>query len=87
MNVHISPFITAYRKNYKKQHVLLKLLEEWKEHLKNNKTMGRILMDFLIFRRLLIAFYRIPHLHNQPVRVTALHAFLSPKQCLNFVIF
>ena len=45
MNVHLSPFISAYRKNYNTQHVLLRLLEEWREHLDNNKTVGGILMD------------------------------------------
>ena len=43
-NVHLSPFISAYRKNYNTQHVLLRLLEEWREHL-DNKTVGVILMD------------------------------------------
>ena len=28
MNVHLSPFISVYRKNYNTQHVLLRLLEE-----------------------------------------------------------
>ena len=37
MNVHLSPFKSAYRKNYNAQHVLLRLLEEWKEHLDNNE--------------------------------------------------
>ena len=45
MNVHLSPFISAYRKNYNTQHVLLRLLEEWREHLENNKRVGGILMD------------------------------------------
>ena len=45
MNVHLSPFLSAYRKNYNTQHVLLRLLEEWREHLDDNKTVGRILMD------------------------------------------
>ena len=45
MNVHLSPFISASRKNYNTQHVLLRLLEEWREHLNNNKTVGGILMD------------------------------------------
>ena len=45
MIVHTSPFISAYRKNYNKQHALLRLLEEWREHLENNKTVGGILMD------------------------------------------
>ena len=45
MNVHLSPFISAYRTDYNRQHVLLRLLEEWREHLGNNKTVGEILMD------------------------------------------
>ena len=46
MNAHISPFIWAYQKNYNMQHVLLKrLLEEWRKHLENHKTVGEILMD------------------------------------------
>ena len=45
MNVHLSPFISAYRKNYNTQHVFLRLLEEWREHLDNNKIGGGILMD------------------------------------------
>ena len=45
MDIHLSPFISAYRKNYNMQHVLIRPLEEWREHLDNNKTMGRILID------------------------------------------
>ena len=45
MNVHLSPFISACRKNYNTQHALLSLLEEWREHLDNNKIVGGILMD------------------------------------------
>ena len=55
MNVHLSPFISAYRKNYNTQHVLLRLLEEWREHLDNNKIVGGILMD------LSNAFDCVPH--------------------------
>ena len=55
MNVHLSPFLSAYRKNYNMQHVLLRLLEEWREHLDNNKTVEGILMD------LSKAFDCVPH--------------------------
>ena len=44
MNVHLSLFISAYGKNYNMQHVLLRLLEEWREHLDKTK-MGEILVD------------------------------------------
>ena len=55
MNVHLSPFISAYRKNYNTQHVLLRLLEEWREHLGDNKIVAGILMD------LSKAFDCVPH--------------------------
>ena len=55
MNIHVSPFISTYLKNYNTQHVLLRLLEVWQEHLDNNKTVGAILMD------LLEAFDCVPH--------------------------
>ena len=45
MNVHLFPFIPAYGKNFNSQNVLSRLLEECREHLENNKTMGGILMD------------------------------------------
>ena len=45
MNIHLSPCISAYRENYSVQHVLLRLLKEWKEHLDNSKTVGTILID------------------------------------------
>ena len=57
MNVHLSPFLSTYRKNYNTQHVLLSLLEEWREHLDNNKAVGGILMD------LSKAFDCVPHDH------------------------
>ena len=55
MNVYLSPFISVYRKNCNTQHVLLRLLEEWREHLDNNKTVGGILID------LSKAFDCVPH--------------------------
>ena len=41
----LSPFLSAYRKNYSTQHVLLRLVEEWKEKLDMNYLVGAILMD------------------------------------------
>ena len=31
--ITISPFISAHRKNYNTQHVMIRLLEEWRENL------------------------------------------------------
>ena len=44
MNNYISPYVSAYRKGYNSQHVLIRLLEEWR-HLDNNKVVGGVFMD------------------------------------------
>ena len=41
----LSQFVLAYRKNFNTQHVLLRLIEEWRQGLDNNKTVGAVLMD------------------------------------------
>ena len=55
VNDILSMFISAYRKNYSSNHVLLRLLEEWKKHLDEKKFVGAVLMD------LSKAFDCIPH--------------------------
>ena len=52
---YFSHFISAYRKSYSTQQVLISLLEEWRENLDKNFTMGAVLMD------LSKAFDCIPH--------------------------
>ena len=49
------PFLFVYRENYNTQHVLIKLVDEWKKHLDNNEVVGCVLMD------LSKAFDCIPH--------------------------
>ena len=51
----LSVFIGAYRKSYGTQHVLIRLLEDWKTKLDNNYIVGAVLMD------LSKAFDCIPH--------------------------
>lgn len=51
----LSPYISAYRKAYSTQHVLIRLLEEWKSGLDDGYFVGAILMD------LSKAFDCIPH--------------------------
>ncbi len=41
----LSEFIAAYRKAYETQHVLIRMLEDWKTKLDNDYTVGAILMD------------------------------------------
>ena len=45
MNKHLSHFIFAYRQNYSAQHLLIRLLEEWRESLDNNFVVGGLFMD------------------------------------------
>ena len=42
---HLSIYVSAYRKNYSCQHVLVRLIEEWKKGLDNGNLVGAILMD------------------------------------------
>ena len=37
MNNYISLYVSEYRKRYNSQHVLIRLLEDWRQHLDNNK--------------------------------------------------
>ena len=46
LNSILSVFISAYRKNYSCQHVLLRMIEIWRRCLNKNKVVGVILMDF-----------------------------------------
>ena len=40
-----SKFLSAYRSRYSSQHILLRLIEEWRKCLDKNKVVGAILMD------------------------------------------
>ena len=41
----LSQFVSAYRKHFSTQHVLLRLIEEWRLGLDNKKVVGAVLMD------------------------------------------
>ena len=53
-NVYL-PQISAYRKNYNSQHVLISLIEEWREYLDKDFVIGAVFTD------LPKAFDCIPH--------------------------
>ena len=55
MENDLSPMVSAYRKNYSRQHVITHLVEEWREHLDENFAIGAVLTD------LSKAFDCIPH--------------------------
>ena len=37
--------VSAYRKNYSMQHVITRLVEEWREYLDENFAVGAVLTD------------------------------------------
>ena len=43
MGNYLSPFISVYGQNYSTQHVLIPLLEEWREGLDNNFVVGGVM--------------------------------------------
>ena len=45
VNKILDKHISAYRKGHSCQHVLLKLTEEWRKHMDQNKIVGGLLMD------------------------------------------
>ena len=61
----LSKFVLAYRKSYSSNHVLLKLIEEWKKSLYDKNIIGAVLTD------LSKAFDCIPH----DLLVAKLHAY------------
>ena len=86
MTSFLSDFISAYRKGYSTNHVLLKLIENWKAALDSNLFTGAVLMDLskgfnCIPRDLLIA-----NLHAYGFcfeMLTFLNSYLrNHKQCV-----
>ena len=45
MENYFSPMVFAYRKNHSTQHVITRLVEEWREHLDENFVVGVLLTD------------------------------------------
>ena len=70
-----SPFLSAYRESYNTQHVLIRLVEEWKKHLDNNDVVGGVLMD------LSRAFDCIPH----DLLIAKLSAYRVDKITLKYI--
>ena len=74
----MSFFLSAYRSRYSKQHVLLKLIEDWRVCLGENKVIGGIHMDLSqsLPNGLLIAKHEAYGLSSN---LLLLHAYVSQK--------
>jgi len=82
----LSTIISAYRKHYSSNHVLISMIEKWKQYMDNKKFVGAVLMD------LSKAFDCVPHdlliakLHAYKFDMDALILFYSylknRKQCV-----
>ena len=70
----LSEFISAYRKHYSCNHVLIRLIENWKQNLDNKKFVGAVLMD------LSKAFDCVPH----DLLIAKLHAYGFTTETLVF---
>ena len=73
----LSNFISAYRKTYSSNHVLLRLIENWKKFLDNKKFVGTVLID------LSKSFDCIPH----DLLVAKLHAYGLTEEAVTFIYF
>ena len=71
----LSKFISVYRKSYSPNHVLLRLIENWKKSLDNKNFVGTVLMDH--FK----AFDCVPH----DLLVAKLHAYGLSKDGVTFI--
>ena len=71
-----SQFLSAYRKSYGTQHVLIRLIEEFKKYLDNDYVVGAILMD------LSKAFDCVPH----DLLLAKLSAYGFSNEALSYVM-
>ena len=74
VDTFLSKFISAYRKSYSSNHVLIRLIESWKKSLDQKKFVGAVLMD------LSKAFDSIPH----DLLIAKMHAYGFSKNSLVF---
>ena len=77
MDLHLSEFVSAYRKHYSSQHVLIRLLEEWRQNLDQNLIVGAVLVD------LSKDFDCISH----DLLIAKLHAYGFSKQSLIYIYY
>ena len=81
----MSDKLSAYRKNYSIQHVLLRLIENWRRCLDENKVVGAVLMDLskvfdCLSHELLIAKLDAYGFNENTIRLVLLGLGLSDEQ-------
>ena len=76
LDTQLSIFISAYRKSYSTQHVLMRLTEEWRNKLDKNYVVGTVLMD------LSKAFDCVPH----DLLIAKLDAYGFDKDALSYIL-
>ena len=76
MEEYFSPLIFAYRRNYSSQHVIIRLLEEWRKKLDDNFAVGTVLTD------LSKAFDCIPH----DLLIAKLAAYGLSEEVLMYIV-
>ena len=89
MEEYFSPFMSAYRTNYISQHVIIRLLEEWRKKLDDNFVVGAVLTDLskafdYIPHDLLIAKLAAYGLSEEPL-MYILSYLLNRKQCVRII--
>ena len=72
---YLSDFLCGYRKGYRTQHALIKLIESWRQSLDNRGYSGGVLMD------LSKAFDTI----NHELLIAKLHAYSFSKESLDLI--
>ena len=72
----LSPSLSAYRKGYNCQHVILRLTEYWRQALDSGNVVGTVAMD------LSKAFDRMPH----ALMIAKLHAYGLSEDSCNLII-
>ena len=75
MEKYFSPFLSAYRKNYSSQNILISLTEEWRKKLDNSFVVGAVLTD------LYKAFDCIPH----DLIIAKLSAYNFSDEALSYI--
>ena len=75
IDTFLSEYIAAYREHYSSNHVLIRLIENWKKALDEKFFVGAVLMD------LSKAFDCIPH----DLLITKLHAYAFSEKTVTFI--